>query len=149
MSAAQDIRNFCESLALRATGELAKELQEKIVTRTPIDTGRAQASWRINPGEADPTTEPALANRIQSTGLIEIADPQEHPLYRDQALAVARSYQQRLTGRDVVIVISNNLYYIEELENGSSQQAPAGMVAVTVSNPQQMQAAMDRIVAAL
>lgn len=148
MSAASEIKNFLDALVLRATGELAKELQEKIVERTPIDTGRAKASWRISPGVADPSIEPPLANRIRSSGEIEIAGKDEHPLYGGQALAVARSHQQKLTGRDPVIVISNNLDYIEELENGSSQQAPAGMVAVTVSNPQQLQAAMERILAA-
>lgn len=120
-------------IILRATREVSFEIHEKIVNRTPIDTGRAKASWRINENVADPSVEPQLADRPNGFGGISRAAAGESPLYANQALAVARSRQQLISDTASKIVISNNLDYIENLENGTSQQAPGGMVAVTVT----------------
>lgn len=121
-------------MLLGAFRDVAFEIHEKIVDRTPIDTGRAKASWRMNPNVADPTFEPELAIRPNTSveSAINIFRNGEHPLYADQAAAVARAQQQRIPNGAQRIVISNNLHYIEKLENGSSEQAPGGMVAVTV-----------------
>lgn len=99
---------------------VAFELQEKIVERTPIDTGRAKASWRLNPNVADASVEPDLYG------------DKENPFFASQALVVAKGQQQKIPFGTKRIVISNNLHYIEKLENGGSRQAPVGMVAVTV-----------------
>lgn len=119
----------------RAAREVAFNIHAKIVQRTPIDTGRAKASWRLNEDVADATVEPQLINDVNpSTGsIIALAGPGEHPFYSDQAAAVARAQQQKISSNAERIVISNNLHYIEKLENGASRQAPAGMVAVTVT----------------
>jgi hypothetical protein len=105
---------------LGAVRQVAFEIQEKIVERTPIDTGRAKASWRLNPNAADGSVEPDL------TG------DGEELLFAGQSLAVARAQQQKIPFGTRRIVISNNLHYIEKLENGGSRQAPVGMVAITV-----------------
>ena len=105
---------------LGAVRQVAFEIQEKIVMRTPIDTGRAKASWRLNPNVADPSFEPDL------TG------DGEELLFPSQALIVAKTQQQKIPFGTKRIVISNNLHYIEKLENGGSRQAPVGMVAITV-----------------
>lgn len=119
---------------LDATRDVAFEIHGKIVDRTPIDTGRAKASWRLNPGVADPSVEPVLADKVNviTGAVIERAGQGESPLFSSQAAAVARAQQQKIPVGTDRIVISNNLDYIEKLENGTSQQAPGGMVAVTI-----------------
>lgn len=133
MNIAQAKRSF-EKTLLGAFRDVAFEIHAKIVQRTPIDTGRAKASWRLNPDTADTSVEPLLADKVNPIGgaIIEKAGPNEHPLYSNQAAAVARAQQQKIREGTKRIVISNNLDYIEKLENGTSQQAPAGMVAVTI-----------------
>lgn len=128
-------RNQFRAALLATLKDVAFDVHAKIVHRTPIDTGRAKASWRLNEGEADESVEPLLRDRIRQVGrnfFFELAGPKEHPLYSDQAASIARAQQQKIGDKASRIVISNNLDYIEDLENGTSQQAPRGMVAVTV-----------------
>ena len=78
----------------------------KIVARTPVDTGRARGNWQSS------LNTPSL--QIDPTG---------------------EGYQATIASvklGDSVFFI-NNLPYIEELEDGSSDQAPAGMVKVTAA----------------
>ena len=137
-----------DSLILGAMRNIAFTIHEKIVDRTPIDTGRAKASWRLNPGSADGSVEPLFENkRNHVTGkIIEAAGADEHPLFAGQAAAVARAQQQKIPVGAQKIVISNNLDYIEKLENGTSQQAPGGMVAVTVTQDAVEQMFNDELV---
>ena len=132
-------------LILETMKEVAFEIHEKIVDRTPIDTGRAKASWRLNPDKADPTIEPILADRLFPSGAVrEKASLDEHPLFSSQAEAVARAQQQKISLPEK-IVISNNLDYITKLEEGTSDQAPEGMVKVTVT-PGAVQSMFDRAI---
>ncbi|MFI8581063.1 hypothetical protein [Ectopseudomonas khazarica] len=75
---------------------------------TPVDTGRARGNW---------------VTRVDTPaqGVIEREDP-------DGSLAIAEviSETPELAGREVFL--SNALPYVEGLENGRSQQSPAGMV---------------------
>lgn len=75
---------------------------------TPVDTGRARGNWVTQ------VDTPAQS-------VIEREDP-------DGSLAIAEviSETPELAGREVFL--SNSLPYIEGLENGRSQQSPAGMV---------------------
>ena len=110
-------------------------VHENIVRRTPIDTGRAKSSWNLAEDEADPDVTPALKDVVNfSTGaIIETAAPGASPLSAEQAELVARGQQDHITTTAPVIVISNNLPYIEALENGYSSQAPAGMFQVSTT----------------
>lgn len=92
----------------------------RIVEKTPVDTGRARASWNISIGKPDPSVAP---------------EGQQPALNRLSAEAKAGAALATLTERgvlDVPIFISNNLPYILELENGHSKQAPEGMVALSI-----------------
>jgi len=109
--------------AIRAT---ALQLFTQVIERTPVGNpdgwknpappgyigGTARGNWRTAIGRPETAT---VDNRpeAQATGEVN--------------LAVAR-----FTLADT-IHLSNNLPYIQRLENGWSQQAPAGMVAVTVN----------------
>lgn len=93
--------------AVQAT---AATVGARIVDDTPVDTGRARANWH------------ALINS-------------DNPPVTDDADPSGNAAKQRIEG-DVrrarlgdAISIANGVPYIEYLEAGSSQQAPAGMVA--------------------
>ncbi len=130
--------------------ETAFDIHRKIVERTPIDTGRAKASWNLAENVASEEVAPVLVDQINPIGgaIIRKAAPGAEALTAEQALAAALTQQQNIGPTAQVIVISNALTYIEKLENGSSRQAPAGMVTVTTT-PSAVQAIVDAKVAQL
>lgn len=99
---------------------LAIRLYSGIIRRTPVDTGRARGNWIINLGDVtNEMTEQFSNSRAEDQRLIT------------DGLAKLRQLAQRGIGQ--VIYIFNNVWYILELENGSSEQAPLGMVQVTMA----------------
>lgn len=85
------------------------DIHNRVTERTPVDTGRARAAWQITVGE--PSTF------IMPEGVYGPPPPPPMP-----AMSI----------KDVVY-ITNNVPYIEYLEDGSSKQAPAGMVALSLA----------------
>lgn len=101
-----------------ATRRIAFMLHDRIVERTPVDTGRARASWNIVAGQEPDLSvapKPEKGHKV-SPGLLETAEKQA-------AVPIADSY-----------LISNNLPYIEPLENGHSRQAPVGMIRLAIAD---------------
>lgn len=88
---------------------LALEALVRVVQKTPVDTGRARSGWNTTVG----TPDESIAQNPDpvSVGVIATSD----------------------LGPFQVVHISNNVIYIEFLEQGSSSQAPRGMVSVTVA----------------
>lgn len=113
---AQDLKRFenkvigREDLFLK---KLTMEILRKLVLRTPVDTGRARANWNVEFGAPDPS----VTEDTDKTGGSTTAEG-----------------VSLLTGAEAggKIFITNNLVYIVPLEEGSSKQAPHGMVAVTL-----------------
>ena len=96
-------------------------VHNKIIERTPIDTGLAKASWNISLGAPDYETAP-VGREYGETWDAGVA------------AAYARQTQKRLkafTLQDVYI--SNGNEYISLLEHGRSKQAPRGMVGITLA----------------
>lgn len=94
---------------------VANDLFKRIVDKTPVDTGRAQASWTMALNEAD--------RSVQPEGQASYRKPQPPSL----------SVQPGDS-----IVISNNLPYITALEDGHSPQAaPHAMVALSIEEVKQ------------
>lgn len=92
------------------------DLYRMIVERTPVDTGRAKSNWQMSTTNSDyvrTCDEGFSFNEIKSIIEDEIADF-SFDIHDDQ------------------VVIYNNLEYIDQLENGTSDQAPAGMVSVSL-----------------
>lgn len=91
------------------------DLYQMIIERTPVDTGRAKANWQISThsDSSISSKEGFSFNEIKSIVEAEIND-------------------FTFEIRDSQVVIYNNLEYIEHLENGTSAQAPAGMVAISL-----------------
>lgn len=88
---------------------MALKLFQGIVLKTPVDTGRARGNWQIGSmtpprGVNDRTTDPT---------------------------AQESSALDNYVGQPFYFV--NNLPYIQKLENGSSMQAPTGMVRTTLT----------------
>lgn len=125
-------RQIFEASLFAAFQDMAFVVHRDIVRATPIDTGRAKSSWNISPDQPDHTTTPLLADRVNPIGgaIIEKAAPGASPLTPGQAESVALQQQAHMPDRVRTIFISNALPYILNLENGSSRQAPAGMVFV-------------------
>lgn len=109
------VKRFAARLPVRA--EQAKRLigfaiWNGVTVRTPVDTGRARASWNMNVGSPDLSVapEPPPGGSVQARGVPVVgAIPDGQPL-----------------------IISNNLPYIVPLNNGHSAQAPTGFVQATV-----------------
>lgn len=88
---------------------------QAIVLATPVDTGRARANWQANVGSA---LTGALTDIDRSGG--------------DTISRNARKISGRRPGSGQEIHITNNVDYINQLNQGSSAQAPAGFVETAV-----------------
>lgn len=95
-------------------------IDQVLVTSTPVDTGRARSNWIVGSG---PSNEAISAYFPGKDGASAAANAQ----------AALQQAQDFLDSSDVsVIYISNNLAYIQYLNEGSSAQAPAGFVEAAV-----------------
>lgn len=94
---------------------ISLEALQRIVNRSPVDTGRFRAAWITAVGETAALFLSLSGEAAQSTG-----DPINRGL---QALRNLKPFS--------VVSISNNVRYGEFLERGSSKQAPRGVVDVT------------------
>jgi hypothetical protein len=111
-----DLRKFERKTTRKMTQvgrKVALELFGRVILKTPVDTGRARANWQVTIG----TT---------ANGTVEIDDKSG-----GATMSAATAASAGFNAGDT-IYLTNNLPYILKLEEGSSQQAPAGMVALTV-----------------
>ncbi len=98
---------------LKFQKRIALEALTRIIKRTPVDTGRARANWQL----ASSTNESEVGG----------TDPGG-----SATIAGGLSAIDRITVPFGVIWIFNNVEYITLLEEGSSSQAPQGMVALSL-----------------
>jgi hypothetical protein len=98
--------------------KIVLDLESAVVLRTPVDTGRARGNWFPTIGTAsnqrdddlwDPGGQKSIAAIAAQVGLLTLGD---------------------------VAWLSNNLPYINRLEEGWSKQAPSGMVSVELARAQ-------------
>ncbi len=125
-----DVLNFCAKLETRvemvAFG-VAKELHSRLVDVTPYRTGRARASWNFRADAEELAPAPDIGAG--------------HPFLTDVELSAANAFFDSITRSKARIGqtagameyhINNTVFYIEQLNNGSSRQAPAGFFQTTV-----------------
>ena len=115
MSFGAQISQFTQSAEKKLTNAYRKtglEIFSRVIQRTPVDTGRARGNWQAAVGEIP-------------GGQLDELDPSGAEA-TNRAAGVALNAELGDT-----LYLSNNLPYIRELEYGSSQQAPQGMVRVT------------------
>ncbi len=113
-----------------AIRRVALEVYNLVTLKTPVDTGRARASWNLTRGQVDLSVVPDPGNTKLGSAFIEA----RHAEY----IAKLGSAKLIAAGGGISayliepIYITNNLPYVIYLESGSSKQAPQGMVAITV-----------------
>ena len=93
--------------------KMTADIWTKLTYRTPVDTGRARASWNIAQG-APNTSVPPEAKKGETIPAPGMPSTQE------------------IDGTEPVFVTSN-VEYMTYLENGTSKQAPKHMVKFTVA----------------
>lgn len=90
-------------------------LLKDIVQGTPVDTGLAKGNWQVTPGES-------------ATGTVETLDKEG-----SLTIATGSGLISAIDPMKQIVWISNNLPYIESLEDGhSKQQAPHGWVELAL-----------------
>lgn len=117
MSFESDLRRFQKRAGDRAEQVLRKvgiEVASSVIRKSPVDTGRFRANWVTSIVSPRNVT----LDTTDSTGQKAVA-------------AATKEILKAKLGE--AIWISNNLPYAQRLEHGYSQQAPAGMVRVTVA----------------
>lgn len=126
----RDLEKFADDLEVDVMTVIRKvvlSILEGVTKRTPVDTGIARASWQVS-----------INTERQS--MVDI----ERTYTPDQATQIVRrKYYKtsRLKPGDQVLIY-NNIPYIVYLEYGSSDQAPNGMLRVTVQEAKQK---LDRL----
>lgn len=102
-----DLERFARKTGLeieKVVQKLTLDAWNGVTKKTPVDTGRARANWNVAEGRADTSTTKSTKGSFKA-----------------------------VSGKKDVY-ITNSLDYIGRLENGSSRQAPNGMVAVTFND---------------
>ena len=95
------------------------KLYSQIIMASPVDTGRFRMNWQVS-------------NNKPATGILIADDP-------SGGRAIGRMTAYVTTSEDwESFCFTNNLPYAERLEYGWSQQAPQGMVRITVSRFQRL-----------
>lgn len=117
----------------QVTEKLALDLHKKISERTPVDTGRARSSWNIS--EGSPNESVPAETGVEPTG--------KHSKDSAPPPSVVPPPNVQITGTKPVYITSS-LEYVQYLEEGSSQQAPAGMVTISMA---EVEAEIDQIIA--
>lgn len=117
LKALSEALNVTVATCLRRT---ALQVHTGVVLKTPVDTGRARGSWGISVGQPGDYVLPE--GNYGGAEAVEVARQQQRNLAQ---VTEENPYQ--------VVWVYNNLPYIEALENGHSQQAPNGMVVLTLA----------------
>lgn len=91
------------------------------VLATPVDTGRARANWVVSLGSPSKAQGRQVPTKGSDSAARGSANAQRAIAHGERVIA-------QWTPSKGSIFISNGVPYIQELENGSSSQAPEGMV---------------------
>lgn len=110
-----DLAVEVEANAAQAVRKVALAAESAVVLATPVDTGRARANWLV---EIDRPAE----------GTVEPIDQSGNAAIQAAAAKVA----EYVPGVSAAIHLTNNLPYIQRLNDGWSAQAPAGFVQEAV-----------------
>lgn len=121
--------SFAESLAAFAEQakeaidevfrEVVIEIGSSVIRLSPVDTGRFKGNWQVTVGSP-------------SNQSINTVDKSGH-----ETIAALVAEVSKLEAGQVAYVVNNLLYGIP-LEYGHSDQAPAGMVQITLARFQQI-----------
>ena len=107
---------------------LALEIYNGVTLKTPVDTGRARASWNLHAGAPSVKVVPTPFGDAK----VEFRDYNKEEI---DAFATAEigTFENLGTLYVQPVFVTNGLHYIIYLEHGSSKQAPQGMVSLTLN----------------
>ena len=113
----RDLERFARKLSgddlLKVQKKLTLDVLSGVVLKTPVKSGRAKGSWQVSQG-APPTGDVDTLDKNGGSTIVRGVGN----------LAGLRPFS--------VTFVASNLVYILPLEEGSSTQAPNGMVGVTL-----------------
>lgn len=101
---------------------LVVRIDAQIVLANPVDTGRSRANWLVGINNEISNTKPISENEGVSGS---------EQFSADIALSQAQSAIKGRKPEDTVFLV-NNTDYIEQLNDGSSAQAPANFVQTAI-----------------
>jgi len=110
-----DLKRF-ENLTLEQHAQLIKkvafQLLALIVQKNPVKTGRSQNNWQVavDTAAGNASIDGGSVSAVESAGLVELANVKPFS----------------------TVILYNNVEYIVFLEDGSSTQAPQGMVQLSI-----------------
>lgn len=122
MGFSDDIRRFSvktEAAHNKIVRAATIELFSGVIKSTPVLTGRARGAWATTVGTPSSTVETREGAEV----------------------SIAEVISKTPAGAGQETYLANNLPYIEALENGSSTQAPAGMVTINMDRVSKIVAA--------
>lgn len=110
---------------------IALELLRHVVQLMPVDTGRARAGWGIAAEflGLDLPPLPNVSARGEPIGAADVYDPTQGWKQGEAAMTTKST-------STIGIRLVNNVEYVSDLEDGSSQQAPYGMVRLAMRQMQ-------------
>lgn len=116
---------------------LVLDLHTRISKRTPVDTGRARASWDVKEGSTSSYIPPATKGTVAGKGKTKVGKGLAGNALGAGALSGGKAKDvggeiAAITGTRPVFITSA-LDYMQYLEKGSSKQAPAGMVRLSLA----------------
>lgn len=110
-------------IPLKATvKKLSFEILNGLIKSSPRDTGYFQSSWNYAVDEIDLENAPPPPKVVDSISSEEAAQ---------QVLSKAKT-RQYAVGPYSLVMMTNSLPYAKDLEDGKSQQSPAGVVGPVV-----------------
>lgn len=119
-----DFLSAIDKFIAKANGNVEQVVKQTVVLaaqgviqRTPVDTGRARGNWVFGAG---------VINE-------EVVDSRRDPTGSAAMGAIAAAVLTVRVEQTPYLYITNSLPYIHRLEDGWSQQAPAGMVKSTLA----------------
>lgn len=107
------IRNRVPAQAAVIMQKIALQALQGVVRASPVDTGRFRGNWQMQAG-------------TPATGVLDRLDPSG-----SAALAAGESVIAQAT-IDAPLWLTNNVPYAGRLEDGHSDQAPEGVLGITV-----------------
>lgn len=118
-----DLKRLAKTIPVNVQRNLAQTvlvIDQALVTSTPVDTGRARSNWIVGAGPSTEAIDAYVKGAKGSTGAANT----------EAALKQAQDFLDSTSLS--TIYISNNLSYIQFLNEGSSAQAPAGFIEAAV-----------------
>lgn len=110
-----------EKNATKSVGAVVDAIAVPIVGSTPVDTSRARANWQAAVGSPPKQVLFPAPSMPPNAGV-------GYSLGVSSIKAAAKAYNGQKAG----VFIVNNLYYMRELNDGSSTQAPANFVETSI-----------------